>query len=142
MASTRATATRTAARLVVAGSAVATLALVAGPAVAAPATSHGASTTTTSTAPGTTAAITAAVQRSPATAGVPGTGYAVTDVRTAATDATWAGAALQPTGDDLDPATVVLHRVRGTWTVVDLGTAQVGCGTAPATVVTDLGLDC
>jgi hypothetical protein len=138
MASTRATATRTAARLLVAGGAVATLALVAGPAVASPAAAG------TATAPATplTTAITTAVRTSPATAGVPRGAYAVTDVRTAGADATWAGAALQPTGDDLDPATVVLHRVAGTWTVVDLGTAQVGCGTAPAPVATDLGLGC
>ncbi|NAZ83492.1 hypothetical protein GTR02_16875 [Kineococcus sp. R8] len=131
MASTRATATRTAARLVVAGSAVATLALVAGPAVAAPAD-----------ASATTADVTAAVQTSPATAGVPREAYTVADVRTAASDAAWAGAAIVPTGDDLDPATVVLHLVGGVWTVVDLGTAQVGCGTAPAVVAVDLGLGC
>jgi len=141
MASTRATATRTAARLVVAGGA--TLALVAGPAVAAPAAAHGARTATTTATPRATAgAIATAVRDSPATAGVPRSAYAVTGVRTAASDAAWAGATVQPTGDDLDPATVVLHRVGGTWTVVDLGTAQVGCDTAPAAVVTDLGLGC
>ncbi|NIZ89428.1 hypothetical protein [Kineococcus rubinsiae] len=124
---------RTTARLLAAGAAVAGLALVAGPAGATPAPT---------TPDATTAAVTTAVQTSPATAAVPRSAYAVTDVRTAAADPAWAGAALEPTGDDLDPATVVLHLVAGAWTVVDLGTAQVGCGTAPAAVAGDLGLGC
>ena len=87
----------------------------------------------------------AAVTTSPATAGVPATDYAVTDVRTAAGDPGWAAAALTPTATGaatLDPATVVLQHVDGSWQVVELGTAQVGCDLVPAQLRVDLALTC
>ena len=91
------------------------------------------------------AQIGAAVTTSPATAGVPAGDYAVTDVRTAAGDPGWAAAALTPTAAGaatLDPATAVLQHVDGTWQVVELGTAQVGCELVPAQLRADLALTC
>lgn len=95
------------------------------------------------TAPDT--AISAAVAASPAVAGVPASDYTVTGARLAASDPAWAAAALEPTpaaAGDLDPATVVLQQVGGTWQVVDLGTAQVGCGLVTPAVQHDLALLC
>lgn len=86
-------------------------------------------------------AITAAVTTSPATAAVPATGYTVTDVLVSGD--TWASARLAPVdGADLDPATAVLRFTDGAWQVVDLGTAQVGCGVVPADVEGVLALSC
>jgi hypothetical protein len=98
----------------------------------------GGSATASAEAPADATAIEAAVTSSPATAAVDGADYAVTDVRVAGD---WASAQLEPT-TDLDPATAVLQHVDGAWQVVDLGTAQVGCGLAPAAVEGDLGLVC
>lgn len=86
------------------------------------------------------AAVEQAVRTSPATAGVPSSQYAVDHVRVAGG---WAAADLEPTDPAaLDPATVVLQRTAGSWTVVDLGTAQVGCGTVDASALPALALSC
>jgi hypothetical protein len=91
------------------------------------------------------AEISTAVTSSAAVAAVPAADYTVTDVRTAPSDPTWAAAELAPTAagaDTLDPATVVLRQVDGTWQVVDLGTAQVGCGLVTPAVQGELALLC
>jgi hypothetical protein len=91
------------------------------------------------------AAISTAVTTSPAVAGVPAGDYTVTDVRVAGSDPAWAAAALEPTlagAATLDPATVVLQQVDGTWQVVDLGTARVGCGLVTPAVQGDHALLC
>lgn len=119
-----------------------TLALT-GTAVAAFAIGAGALGASAQTGPGSdpTPAITAAVTTSPATAGVPAGAFTVTDVHVS--QGTWASAQLEPAPDaDLDPATAVLRFTDGAWQVVDLGTAQVGCGIVPADVGTELALSC
>lgn len=116
------------------------LGLLAALAVAAPAAAGSAPT---DVAPDATAQITTAVTTSPETAGVAADSYTVDDVRTAASDPTWAAARLAPTApDQLDPATVVLQQVDGVWTVVSLGTAQVGCEETTPAVARDLALVC
>ncbi|NAZ88431.1 hypothetical protein, partial [Kineococcus indalonis] len=93
--------------------------------------------------PATAGEVAAAVRTGPEAAAVPAGAYAVADVRTADADPTWAAARLEPADPAaLDPATVVLQRVGGTWRVVSLGTAGVGCEQAPPLVLTDLALPC
>ena len=87
-------------------------------------------------------AVEQAVRTSPLTAGVDPGRYTVQDVRLSAADPAWAGASLAPVGADLEPADVVLRSVAGRWEVVDLGSAEVGCGIAPEPVLSDLGLTC
>lgn len=117
------------------------LGLLAALAVAAPAAAGSAPAATTPA--DTTAQITTAITTSPETAGVGADSYVVEDVRTAASDPAWAAARLDPTApDQLDPATVVLQQVAGTWTVVSLGTAQVGCEETTPAVRQDLALLC
>lgn len=130
--------TRTTSRL-----AAPALGLLAALAVAAPAAAGSAPTTGTDAGPATTAQITTAVTTSPETAGVGAGSYSVVDVRTAVSDPTWAAAELAPTSpDQLDPATVVLQQVGGTWSVVSLGTAGVGCEETTPAVAADLALLC
>ncbi|MCH8612882.1 hypothetical protein [Arsenicicoccus dermatophilus] len=52
----------------------------------------------------------------------------------------WARATVHATKGQTDDAVVVLRMVNGRWTVADLGTAQVGCGIAPAAVLKALHL--
>lgn len=118
--------------------------LLAAPALAVTiaAMTTGSASADTTSAP---AEISTAVTTSPAVAGVPAADYSVTDVRLADSDPTWAAAQLTPTAagaDVLDPATVVLQQVDGTWQVVDLGTAQVGCGLVTPAVEGELALSC
>lgn len=88
----------------------------------------------------TLAAVTKAVHASEFTAGVPASQYSVVGLRTSGV---WATVTLRPVkGAELDPATVLLRQAKGRWSVVDLGTAEVGCEVAPADVVGALGLDC
>lgn len=69
--------------------------------------------------------------------------FSVRDVRISRTDARWARATLVPAkGVDLDRADVLVNRARTGWAVADLGTAEVGCGRAPARELTSLGLAC
>ncbi|MCI2238508.1 hypothetical protein MO973_17255 [Paenibacillus sp. TRM 82003] len=89
------------------------------------------------------AEVAAAVRAGSQVAAVPAEAYAVTRVRTAASDPAWAAAELAPADPTaLDPATVVLHRTGEAWAVVSLGTAGVGCEEAPAPVAADLALLC
>jgi hypothetical protein len=74
---------------------------------------------------------------------VPAKRYSVTNVRISTVSKAWAMASLVPTKgyrNTFQPASVVAVKPAGTreWVVVDLGTAQVGCGIAPNRVLTDL----
>lgn len=64
----------------------------------------------------------------------------VSDIRFVGTSHAWAGALATPKNGQTDPAQVLLHRTGFTWQVRDLGTAGVGCGIAPASVRSSLGL--
>lgn len=68
--------------------------------------------------------------------------FTVQRCRIAASNPIWAAADTVPNpGAPLDGAIVVLQRVGALWTVMDVGTAEVGC-TAPASVQHDLSLEC
>ncbi|GAB3466835.1 hypothetical protein AB1207_19535 [Kineococcus endophyticus] len=98
------------------------------------------SSSASTTGADTDAAVAQAVTTSPLTAGVPAGSFTVGDVRVAGT---WAAADLQPTDPDaLDPATAVLRSDGTRWTVVDLGTAGVGCDVVPVTDRAALALSC
>lgn len=53
----------------------------------------------------------------------------------------WASALATPKNGQTDPAQVLLKKSGSTWTVRDLGTASVGCGIAPQSVRSTLGLN-
>lgn len=73
--------------------------------------------------------------------GVPSSQFTVERLRVSRS--TWAAAKIVPERSaDLDPADVLVRRTKGTWKVIDLGTAEVGCGVAPAPVLATLGLRC
>lgn len=70
--------------------------------------------------------------------------YQVTDARISSVSSSWASAQLTATPaarSSFQNGTVVLVRLAGTdrWVVVDVGSAQVGCGIAPDKVLADLG---
>jgi hypothetical protein len=74
---------------------------------------------------------------------VPTQRYSVTNVRISTVSKAWAMASLVPTKayrNAFQPATAVAVKPAGTreWVVVDLGTAEVGCGIAPNRVLADL----
>lgn len=72
---------------------------------------------------------------------VPASVVSVRSIRVAAADGTWASAVAHPTDQRTDDAFVALHRVKGSWTVVTLGTAGVGCS-VPTALRSDLHLAC
>ncbi len=74
---------------------------------------------------------------------VPTKRYTVSNVRISTVSKAWAMAALVPTKayrNSFQAATIVAVKPAGTreWIVVDLGTADVGCGIAPNRVLADL----
>lgn len=87
------------------------------------------------------ASITAAIKGSRLLGEVPASVVSVRSIRVAATDGTWASAVVHPTDQRTDDAFVALHRVNGSWTVVTLGTAGVGCE-VPAALRSSLQLTC
>ena len=108
------------------------------------------STTTTTTEPPTsplpdpcgaeTATIRAAIDN-----GVDGArdAAAIDTCRLAAVDSTWAMVQLvAKAGSEFAPLMVLLQGGGGTWSIVDQGTANVGCGAAPQPVLVDLGVLC
>lgn len=91
------------------------------------------------------AAITRAVQTSQVGGvnRVPRDRYVVSHRRISTVEKAWAYAQIQPRKrfeDTFQGAYVMLVNPSGTrtWVVVDLGTAQVGCGIVPAAVIADL----
>ena len=95
--------------------------------------------------PGQAAAITRAVQAS--TVGgmnrVPRNRYVVSHRRISTVERSWAYARIEPRKrfqSTFQSAYVMLVNPAGkrTWVVVDLGSAQVGCGVVPAAVISDL----
>lgn len=107
----------------------------------------GATATTTSTAPGTcgaqSATITAAIEGSDVGGLAAQRGnFTVQRCRIAASNPIWAAANTVPNDPTrLDTAIVVLQRIGALWTVMDVGTADVGC-MAPVSVQHDLALAC
>ncbi|MBO1756095.1 hypothetical protein [Allobranchiibius sp. CTAmp26] len=99
------------------------------------------STSSTSSTSSTNAAITAAIKHSPLLGDVPASDVAVRSIRVASTNASWASAVVHPIDQRTDDASVALHRVKGRWTVVTLGTAGVGCA-VPASLRSNLHLIC
>jgi len=90
-------------------------------------------------------AVTQAVRSSPVGGinKVPTRRYTVTKVRISTVSKAWAMASLQPTKafrNSFQAASVVAVQPAGTgkWVVVDLGSAEVGCGIAPNAVLADL----
>lgn len=90
-------------------------------------------------------AVTQAVRSSPVGGidKVPARRYTVGKVRISTLSRAWAMASLVPTRasrNTFQTATVIAVRLAGTrtWVVVDLGSAQVGCGIAPNAVIADL----
>ncbi len=74
---------------------------------------------------------------------VPTKRYTVTNVRISTVSRAWAMASIEPTRayrKTFQSAIAVAVRPAGTreWVVVDIGTAQVGCGIAPDAVLADL----
>jgi hypothetical protein len=74
---------------------------------------------------------------------VPRNRYAVSHRRISTVEPRWAYAQLQPRKrfqGTFQSAYVMLVNLAGTrtWVVVDLGSAQVGCGVVPAAVISDL----
>lgn len=84
--------------------------------------------------------ITTAILHSKLLGAVAPSDIAVSQIRFAGADHTWAGALATPKNGQTDPAQVLLRKTGNTWTVRDLGTFGVGCGIAPTLVRTQLGL--
>src|SRR5699024_3848682 len=84
-------------------------------------------------------AMSKAVHTSPLTSAVPDKQYVVVGLELAGDHGQWAGGMIEPRKPNaLQPAAVLLHRERGGWRLVDLGTAMVGCGIAPRPVLEQL----
>ncbi|WP_207386128.1 hypothetical protein [Protofrankia symbiont of Coriaria ruscifolia] len=86
-----------------------------------------------------------AVLTSPLLGDVPPEHIEVADVHVSTVDPTVAAAHVVPTGGETDPATALLRHgsSQGShWTLVELGTAGVGCDTLGPAVRDDLGLVC
>ena len=64
----------------------------------------------------------------------------VSNIRLSSHDPTYgvASVAAQGVGD----AVAVVHRIGSAWTIVDVGSSEVGCGVAPRTILSDLDLSC
>jgi hypothetical protein len=74
---------------------------------------------------------------------IPSSHYRVTDAQISSVSSSWASAQLTPTAayrSTFQSVTIVAVQPAGTsrWVVVDLGSAQVGCGIAPDKVLQDL----
>ena len=67
----------------------------------------------------------------------------IDECRLAAADMSWALVQVGPRpGTDFAALTVMVQGGGGAWAVVDQGTVDVGCGTAPQQVLVDLGVFC
>lgn len=107
-------------------------------------TTHAKATTTkakASKAKATKAAqITAAIKRSPLLGDVPASDITVSKIRYASSNSNWASALVTPKDGRTDPAQVLVHRAKGSWSAKDLGTFGVGCGIVSSSVRSQLGL--
>jgi hypothetical protein len=92
--------------------------------------------------PSDAAAITDAIRHSELTSQVPANAYQVVGAKVSRSDPTWAWAQLLPVSDTVDRAQGVLHRTASGWSLVQLGSYEVGCSVAPPQVRADLTLDC
>ncbi len=93
--------------------------------------------------PSTDEQIARAVRTSPLLGEVQPDSIRVTDIHVSTIDPTVAVARIIPTGGETDPATVLLRHGGNGWTVVELGTAEVGCDKLDNPAVRDeLGLIC
>lgn len=92
--------------------------------------------------PNDAAAITDAIRHSELTSQVPADAYQVVGAKVSRSDPTWAWAQLLPVSDTVDRAQGVLHRTASGWSLVQLGSYEVGCSVAPSQVRADLALDC
>lgn len=91
------------------------------------------------------AAVSTAVHASPLTAKAAPRSFTVTGVRISRLTPTYAFATIDPTSPQLDGAAVALRRASSTaatWTVTQVGSAQVGCSVAPAQVRAEFALSC
>ncbi|WP_232425220.1 hypothetical protein [Pseudofrankia inefficax] len=88
------------------------------------------------------AAIAAAIRHSDLTSQVPPAAYQVVGAKLSRSDPNWAWAQLLPVTDTIDRAQGVLHRTASGWSLVQLGSFEVGCSAAPPQVRADLALDC
>ena len=109
------------------------------PSVQVPAVHHAAAPSTHRTAPSDTQQITTAIRRSSLLGAVKPANITVSQVKFTSNHA-WASALATPKNGQTDPAQVLLQKSGSSWTVRDLGTAGIGCGIAPQTVRSTLGL--
>lgn len=102
-------------------------------------TTHAKATTTKAKA-SKAAQITAAIKRSPLLGDVPASDITVSKIRYASSNSNWASALVTPKDGRTDPAQVLVHRAKGSWSAKDLGTFGVGCGIVSSSVRSQLGL--
>lgn len=84
--------------------------------------------------------VVAAIRASKMLGAVKPSNVVVSKVKFTGAKHTWAGAVATPKNGQTDPAQVLLKKSAAGWTVRSLGTAQVGCGIAPQSVRSALGL--
>ncbi|HMA46847.1 MAG TPA: hypothetical protein VKP11_06575, partial [Frankiaceae bacterium] len=92
--------------------------------------------------PAEAAAVTRAVRTSPQTDLVPADAYVVAGVRISDLRGGWAFARVEPRAMELDRAVVVLRRGPAGWSLVEIGTALVGCDVTPREVLREMRVDC
>ena len=112
------------------------------PSVQVPSVHHAASVSahrSTRTAATDTQQVVTAIRQSTLLGAVEPSNVAVSQVKFTSDDA-WASALATPKNGQTDPAQVLLKKSGSSWTVRDLGTAGIGCGIAPQTVRSTLGL--
>jgi hypothetical protein len=88
------------------------------------------------------AAIDTAVHTSSLTDAVPDSAYQVTGTTVSTVDPSWAWTGLRPLTAEVDRVDAVLHRDATGWTLVALGSDEVGCGLAPNAVLAGFGIGC
>ncbi len=90
----------------------------------------------------TQAEIVAAVHSSALTSDVPASYYRVADVRVSQANPNFASAQLVPTTSQLGPGMAALRHDADGWTLVDVGTGEVGCNVVPHQARAELNLTC
>ena len=128
--------------MLTAGAALGTLAVLAGCAM--PGYGNYSPTAGRAATPAENTAVSNAVHASPLTALAKKREFRVIGVRVSRLTSTYAFATIDPTTPRLDGAAVALHRASRTattWTVTDIGSAQVGCA-SPAQIRIEFALSC